>query len=503
MAAGRPTAEDRQFFGAPSLQSRPIWVFLGTTVCCSHREFGSHAKHVGEHLFRRAPPGRPTSHLFGRSVMEITYERCCGIDVHKKLSVACLLTPDASGQRAKVLRTFGTVTQDLLELRDWLAAAGCTHVAMEATGVYWKPVYRLLEGSFELLVVNAQHIKAVPGRKTDLKDAEWIADLLPQGLLKGSFIPPMAQRDLRELTRYRTSLVEDRARVVNRLQKTLEETNLKLGDVVSDITGKSARAILDALLAGETDPSALADLARGRLKAKRAALEQAVVGTIKAHHRFLLSEHLAHMEALEDAIRRVSHEIEQRMQLLEPIDQHERATEEVSQSAQAPLSWAHAVTLLATIAGISQRAAEGILAEIGTDTTRFPSAGHLASWAGMCPGNNESAGKRLSGKTRRGRPWLRKLLVEAALAAGHTKNTYLSAQYRRIAARRGNKKAALAVGHTLLVIIFHLVQRQKTYEELGGNYFDERERQATEKRLVRRLEKSGYQVTLQPVPQVA
>lgn len=435
--------------------------------------------------------------------MEIAYERCCGIDIHKKMLVACLITPDASGRRTKELRTFLTVTEALLDLRDWLSSAGCTHVAMEATGVYWKPVYRLLEGGFELLVVNAQHIKAVPGRKTDVKDAEWIADLLQHGLLTGSFIPPTEQRELRELTRYRTSLIEDRARVVNRLQKTLEETNLKLGDVVSDITGKSARAILEALLAGEIDPSALADLARGRLKAKRAALEQALVGSLKAHHRFLLSEHLSHMDTLEEAIRRVSQEIEQRMQTLVLADQHDNPEEAREQSSQAPLSWTLAVTLLTTIPGVSQRAAEGILAEIGTDMARFPSARHVASWAGMCPGNHESAGKRLNSRTRKGSPWLRKLLVEAALAASHTKNTYLSAQYRRIAARRGNKKATIAVGHTILIIIFHLLQRQQSYEELGGNYFDEREKQATEKRLVRRLEKLGYQVTLQPVAQVA
>lgn len=435
--------------------------------------------------------------------MEIAYERCCGLDIHKKMLVACLITPDASGRRTKELRTFLTVTQDLLDLRDWLSSAGCTHVAMEATGIYWKPVYRLLEGAFELLVVNAQHIKAVPGRKTDVKDAEWIADLLQHGLLRGSFIPPTAQRDLRELTRYRTSLIEDRARVVNRLQKTLEETNLKLGDVVSDITGKSARAILEAVLAGETDPSVLADLARGRLKAKRAALEQALVGTLKAHHRFLLSEHLAHMDTLEESIHRVSQEIGHRMQALELADQHENTEEDREQPSQAPLSWAQAVTLLTTIPGINQRAAEGVLAEIGTDMTRFPSARHLASWAGMCPGNHESAGKRLNGRTRKGSPWLRKLLVEAALAASHTKNTYLSAQYRRIAVRRGSKKASIAVGHTILIISFHLLQRQQSYEELGGNYFDEREKQATEKRLVRRLEKLGYQVSLQPVAHVA
>jgi transposase len=417
--------------------------------------------------------------------------------------VACLITPDASGRRTKALRTFLTVTQDLLALRDWLSAAGCTHVAMEATGVYWKPVYRLLEGAFELLVVNAQHIKAVPGRKTDVKDAEWIADLLQHGLLTGSFIPPTDQRELRELTRYRTSLIEDRARVINRLQKTLEETNLKLGDVVSDITGKSARAILAGLLAGETDPTVLADLARGRLKAKRETLEQALVGTLHAHHRFLLEEHLAHMDTLEAAIRRVSQEIEQRMQSWQETDQGEQPVEDTDQHQAVLLTWAQAVTLLSTIPGISQRAAEGVLAEIGLDMTRFPSAKHLASWAGMCPGNHESAGKRLSGRTSRGSPWLRKLLVEAAIGASHSKNTYLAAQYRRIASRGGGKKATIAVGHTILTIIYHLLTNHQSYQELGGGYFDARERQLTEKRLVRRLERLGYQVTLQPVAQSA
>jgi transposase len=375
--------------------------------------------------------------------------------------------------------------------------------------VYWKPVYNLLEEAFELLVVNAQHLKAVPGHKTDVKDAEWIADLLQHGLLKGSFIPLTEQRELRELTRHRTNLVEDRARVVNRLQKTLEDTNLKLGDVATDITGKSARAILTAMLDGQTDPTILAELARGRMRAKRAELEQALVGVIKPHHRFMLTELLTQIDMLDEAIRRVGQQIEERMREVERAEENQAeqtaipADDQSQESKKLPLTWAQAIVLLCSIPGISQRAAEGILTEIGLAMDRFPSAGHLASWAGMCPGNNESAGKRLNGKTRKGSPWLRKLLVEAAHAAAHTKNTYLSAQYRRIAARRGQKKAMIAVGHTILVIIYHLLQQQKRYEELGGNYFDERERQATEKRLVRRLEKLGYQVELQPVAQVA
>ncbi len=426
--------------------------------------------------------------------MERVYERCCGIDVHKKMVVACLILV-ADGQRHKEARTFRTTTQDLLLLLDWLSSAGCTHVAMESTATYWKPIYNLLEGHFELLVVNAQHIKAVPGRKTDVHDSEWIADLLQHGLLKASFIPPASQRDLRELTRYRTNLVEERARASNRLQQTLEGTNLKLGDVATDILGKSGRAILEALLAGQTDPAVLANLARGRMKAKRAELEQALVGTLTAHHRFLLRQQLDHIDTLNEAIGRVSNEIEERMHALDHVEQNPCPSQQTPQE-QEPLTWNGAIELLDTIPGINQRAAEGILAEIGTDMARFTNAHHLASWAGMCPGSNESAGKRLSSRIRKGSPWLRTLLVEAAHAAAHSKNTYLSAQYRRLAARCGAKKAAVAVGHTILIIIYHVLQEREGYRELGGNYFDERDRQTTEKRLVRRLEKLGYEVAI-------
>ena len=379
--------------------------------------------------------------------------------------------------------------------------------------MYWKPIFNLLDGDFDLLVVNAQYIKAVPGHKTDVRDAEWIADLLQHGLLKGSFIPPAPQRELRELTRHRTSLVEDRARVVNRLQKVLEDTNIKLGDVATAILGKSARAMLEALLAGQTDPKVLAQLARGRLRSKIPELEQALVGVVKPHHRFLLTELFTQIDTLDEAITRVGNEIATRMQEQEPTEHHlgspndeqqQAPSEEPLQTSEKPpLTWARALALLCTIPGISQRAAEGILAEIGLDMARFPSAGHLASWAGMCPGNSESAGKRLSGKTRKGSSWLRVLLVEAAHAAAHSKNTYLSAQYHRLAARCGKKKAMVAVGHTILVIIYHMLQQQKSYEELGGTYFDERERRDTEKRLVRRLEKLGYQVELLPASPAA
>jgi len=453
--------------------------------------------------------------------MQVVYERCCGLDVHKKTVVACLITVSpATAERRKELRHFRTTTQELLRLADWLTEASCSHVAMEATGVYWRPIFNLLEGLFELLVVNAQHIKAVPGRKTDTKDAEWIADLLQHGLLRGSFIPETLQRELRELTRYRASLIQDRVRMVNRLQKTLEDTNLKLGDVVTDIMGKSARAMLEALLDGQTDPHLLANLARGRMKAKRAQLEEALVGTLKAHHRFLLSEQLVHIDTLDEAITRVSQEIEQRMGASEPASKQRspsgasapppttmpgEGTIDESNAEQGPevLTWKQAVDLLDTIPGINQRAAEGILAEIGIDMSRFPSAKHLASWAGMCPGNHESAGKRLSGKARKGSLWLRRLLMEVAHGATHKKGSYLKALYWRIAARRGHKKALFAVAHAILVIIYYLLSRKVSYEDLGENHFDERERQAVEKRLVRRLEKLGYEVSLQAISPAA
>jgi transposase len=412
--------------------------------------------------------------------MQVVYERCAGLDVHKRTVVACTTTPDASGQPHKECRTFSTMTPEVCQLRDWLKSLGVTHVAMESTGVYWKPIYNVLEGHFELLVVNAQHIKAVPGRKTDLKDAEWIADLLRHGLLRPSFVPSAQQRELRDLTRHRTRLIEERSRVINRLQKVLEDANIKLATVASDLMGKSAQAMLKGLLAQEADPAVLSELALGKLRAKRELVEQALTGRLKPHHRFLISEHLVHIETLEEAIERVSHEIAERMRPFEQL-----------------------LKRLETIIGIKRRLAEVILAEIGTDMSRFPSARHLASWAGMCPGNRQSAGKRLGGKTRKGSPWLRTALIEAAHAAAHSKNTYLSAQYHRLAARRGTKKAAVALGHSLLVIIYHVLTEDKDYEELGGNFFDERDRQVLEKQLVRRLEHLGYHVSLEPTDPAA
>lgn len=412
--------------------------------------------------------------------MHVLYACCCGLDVHKKLVVACLLTTTADGKVHKEIRTFGTMTADLLALADWLTVNGCTHVAMESSGVYWKPIFNLLEGQFELMVVNAQHIKAVPGRKTDVRDAEWIADLLRHGLLRGSFIPDVTQRELRDLTRHRTTQVQERARAVNRLQKVLEDANVKLAAVATDVLGVSARAMLEALLAGETDPSVVADLAQGKLRAKVPQLEQALTGHLKPHHGFLLAELLAHIDYLDEAITRVSGEIASRL---------EKAEDDIE--------------LLDTIPGVSRRTAEILLAEIGQDLERFPSAGHLASWAGMCPGNHESAGKRKSGKTRKGSPWLRQALIEAAHGAARSKKTYLGAQYRRLGARCGKTKAIVAVGHSILVIAYHVLTRHEPYRDLGSNYFDEQDRQRVEDRLVRRLKRLGYDVELKPMSQAA
>jgi transposase len=410
--------------------------------------------------------------------MDVVYPRCCGLDIHKKTVVACLIVPGPHGTPRKEVRTFRTMTADLLQLSDWLVAHGVTHTAMESTGPYWKPIWNILEGSVTLLLANARHIKAVPGRKTDIKDAEWIADLLRHGLIQGSFVPNRDGRELRELTRYRTSLVQERTAVVNRLQKTLEGANIKLASVATDILGQSGREMLAALVAGETDAAALAQLAKGRMRQKRTELEQALSGRMAAHQRFLMAQQLAHIDFLDEAIERASTEIQERMG---PV---ERA----------------AIERLDTIPGVGRRIAEILIAEIGADMTRFPTARHLASWAGMCPGQHESAGKRLSGKTRKGSKWLRTVLVEAAHAAGRTKTSYLGAQYRRLLPRCGKKKAAVAVGHSILVIAYHLLTRETTYTDLGPQYFDQRERTAVEKRLVRRLEALGHKVTLEPVP---
>ena len=407
--------------------------------------------------------------------MRIVYKRCCGLDVHKKVIVACLLLLESDGELRREIRKFGTMTEDLLALLDWLQQAGCTHVAMESTGVYWKPIYNILEGHLEVVVVNAQHLKGVPGRKTDVLDAEWLAECYQLGLLKASFIPPAPVRELRDLTRYRTSLIRERARTANRLQKVLEDANIKLAGVVTDIQGVSAWAMLQAIVAGTTDPVALADLAKGLLRKKRPQLLAALAGRVKPHHRFLIAEHLSQIEYVEEAIQRISVEVAER---LRPFELE--------------------VKRLDSIPGISRQTAEVLLAEMVWDMSRFPTDKNLASWAGMCPGNNESAGKRGNGKTRKGSRWLRHALIEAAHGAARTKNKYLKSQYHRVAAHRGKKKALVAVGHSILIISYHLLTRGQEYTDLGANYFDERDRNAVQRRCVRRLQKLGFQVALQP-----
>lgn len=405
--------------------------------------------------------------------MDVVNERCCGLDVHKQTVVACLIVPGTGSHPNKEIRTFGTMTPDLLELVDWLNACGVSHVAMESTGVYWKPVWNLLEAQFELLLVNARHIKQVPGRKTDVRDCEWLADLLRHGLLRASFVPDRPQRELRELTRYRTTLVRERASEINRLQKTLEGANIKLASVATDVAGVSGRRIMQALVAGQTDINLLSELARGRLRDKLPQLQRALIGRFGSHQRFLLAQQLAHLESLEELIEQLDREVEQRLRPFEA-----------------------AIERLDTMPGWGRRTAEIAVAEIGLDLTRFATAARLASWAGMCPGNNESAGKRKTGKTRKGDKWLRSALIEAAHASGRTK-TYLGAQYRRLVARKGRNKAAVAVGHTMLVIAYYLLTRHTDYADLGPTYFDHRDERHVTQRLVNRLQALGYTVQLE------
>jgi transposase len=407
--------------------------------------------------------------------MNVLFPRCAGLDVHKKTVVACRLLTDPIGAVQQETRTFGTTSAQVRQLRDWLRTAAVTHVALESTGVYWRPIFNVLDEHFTVWVLNAQHVKNVPGRKTDVKDAQWLADLLRHGLVRPSFIPPQAQRDLRDLTRERTNFVRQRATLVNRVQKVLEGANLKLGDVASNVLGVSARAMLDAIVAGETDAATLADLAQGKLRRKRAALEAALSGQVRAHQRFVLAELLCQIDSLDETISHFSTQIRLAC----------AADEEVLQ-------------LLDTIPGVARETAEMLLAEIGSDMSRFPSAGHLAAWAGLAPGNDESAGKRRTGKTRRGDPWLRSGLVAAARGAVRTKDSYLTAQYRRIAARRGDKRAIIAVAHSILVIAYHVLTRREPYHELGADYLQRRNPEAQAKRLRAQIEKLGYTVTLEP-----
>ena len=409
--------------------------------------------------------------------MEILYRSCCGCDVHAKTVVVCLIK---DGQKS--VRTFSTMTDDLLRLSDWLVGEGCTHVAIESTGVYWKPVFNILEGVMEVILVNARHVKAVPGRKTDVRDCEWLADLLRHGLLKASFIPPLEIRELRELTRYRQTLVREQASVANRVQRTIESGNIKLGQVATDVLGVSGRGMLRALADGESDTEKMAKLARGRLTGKRDELRRALSGRLSAAQRFVLRELLDRYDELEAAISRANEQIDK----------------EVAASIDPFV--AEAVKLLQTIPGVGERVAEVIVSEIGVDMSRFPTDAHLASWAGVCPGNNESAGKQKSGKTTKGSIYLRSALTQAAWAATHTKGTYLAAQYRRLVKPKGKQRALVAVGHSILVIAYHLLSRNAGYADLGGDYFDRRNVEAQRTRLIRKLEALGVKVTVEALP---
>jgi transposase len=406
--------------------------------------------------------------------MEVLYESCAGLDVHARTVVACLIR-----KGRKTIRTFGTMTEDLLRLLDWLKAEGCTHVAMESTGVYWKPVFNILEGSMEVMLVNARHVKAVKGKKTDVKDCEWLGDLLRHGLLKPSFIPKPSIRALRELTRYRESLVREQTAISNRIVKLAESGNIKIGQVAARALGTSGRAILEQLAQGETDTEKLADLALGRLKSKREQLQKAVVGRLTETQRWLLGQLLGRYDQVEAALARVQERIDQ--QIREDQDPF------VPQAAE----------LLDTIPGVGQSVAQTIISEIGIDMATFPSDGHLASWAGMCPGNDESAGKRRNTRVNAANRYLKAALCEAAWAASHTKNTYLASQYRRLARRMGNKKALVAVGHSILIIVYHVLSRRTPYQELGGNYFERHNTEAQKNRLIRKLEALGLKVTVE------
>jgi transposase len=440
--------------------------------------------------------------------MQIIYTQCAGIDVHKKTVVVCCRIVQADGTLTRHLRSFSTTTASLLTLLDWLLSLGITHVAIESTGEFWKPVYNLLEGSFTILVVNAAHIKHVPGRKTDVNDAEWIAELLAHGLLRPSFVPPAPQRALRDLTRQRTHLVQERASVVNRMQKVLEWANIKLAAVVTDVTGVSARAMLEALSAGQTDVTVLAELAQGRLRSKRAELEQALRGTLLEHHAFMIAQHLTHLDFLEEQIAAFDTQIEQAIQASgqppsAPVAAAASRAGTNGAGAETTLErgsrWATARELCDAVPGIGPRVAETIIAELGCDMSRFPSAAHAASWAKLTPGQYESAGKRRSSRIGKGNRYLRGALIQAAWAAVKGKDTFLAAFYRRLAARRGKQKAIVAVAHKILVIVYTLLKSGEAYQERGAAALDERQKDRLLQRMQRRIAQLGYKVSLEPI----
>jgi transposase len=404
------------------------------------------------------------------------HRNCCGLDVHKQTIAACLISESEDGTVSQQKRIFGTMTQQLRELAQWLVEAKVTAVAMEATGIYWVPVWNVLEPhGFELLLINPEHYKAVRGKKTDLKDGERIAELLQDGRLAGSYVPPVAIRVLRDLTRYRTKLVQYQSSIANRIQRLLEQCNVKLASVASDVLGVSGQAMLRALAAGETNPQRMADLAKKQLRKKIPALQLALEGCLLPHHRFLLADMLEELDHIGSKIARLEQAIEEQMR-----------------------PYQKAVDAWMTVPGVKQRLAWNLVAEVGPTVDAFPSDADLVSWAGICPGNNETAGKRKSGTTRNGNRWARKALCEAAWAASKTKATYLQAQFRRLAAIRGSKRAIIAVASTILTIGYHMLKEGTTYRELGGNYFDKRNILRTTRRLVKRLEALGHRVILEP-----
>jgi transposase len=406
--------------------------------------------------------------------MQVMHPRCAGLDVHKKSVVACVLISLPEGGVQKHTQTFGTMTPELLALSDWLQGHEVTHVAMESTGVYWRPIYQVLEGRFALLVGNAQHIHRMPGRKTDLSDAEWLADLLRHGLIAPSFVPAQPQRELRELTRHRSNVAGRRAQCVNEMHRTLEGTNIKLSSVATDLTGVSATAMIEHLVAGETNPDLLAELARGLLRKKIPQLRQALQGVVRPHQQLILSQLLADLAACDEQIGTLDAEIDLRLtaerEVLERLDE---------------------------IPGVNRKVAEVIIAELGTDMKRFGSASRAAAWSGMCPANRQSGGRRYRAPSRFGNTHLKSALTEAGRAAGRSKDTYLGAQYRRLATRRGSKRAALAVGHSILTISYHMMDRGTRFQDLGADYFDRRNPERVRDRLVRRLESLGYRVTVE------
>jgi transposase len=412
--------------------------------------------------------------------METIYRCCAGLDVHKQSVEVTVRRLEESGRVYQVTRHFGTFTRDLLEMSDWMSGEGVTHLAMESTGVYWKPIYNILEGSFEVLLVNARHVKQVPGRKTDVKDCQWLAQLLQHGLLRGSFIPSRPIRELRDLTRHRAQLVAEKTRVVNRIHKILEDANIKLGSVATDILGVSGRAMIQDLMAGQSDPAQLAGRARQRLQQKIPELTLAMEGRVTEHHRFLLQVLWDQLIQLESLIERVENKIGGQM---------------------APFQ--EAVARVDEIPGIDRTVAESVIAEIGNDMGQYPTHKHLASWAGLCPGNNESAGKHKSGKTTKGSRWLRQSLVQAAWAASHAKKSYFYVQYSRLARRRGRKRALVAVAHSILVTIYHMLKYNQPYSDLGTDYYDKLNYNYLTKRLVKRLESLGHKVVLEESLQAA